>query len=110
MPLSGLLKLLCQLNLKMSLIPAVETSEHNEKSPHSDATLRFNLYMNRINSLSVINLNSVQTEYNLNTFGCGDFLPFFSADPLSLCQVGWGQWTDIFRFLFGCVLRIIVLL
>ena len=28
--------------------------------------------------------------YKLGTTVFGDFLPFFSADPLKLCQVGWG--------------------
>ena len=29
------------------------------------------------------------------TPGFGEFLPFFSADPLRLCQVGWGPSVDI---------------
>jgi hypothetical protein len=28
--------------------------------------------------------------YKLSTSAFGEFLPFFSADPLKLCQVGWG--------------------
>ena len=28
--------------------------------------------------------------YRLGTPAFGEFLPFFSADPLKLCQVGWG--------------------
>ena len=74
--------------------------------------------------------------YKLCTPEFGDFLPLFSADPLQLCQVGWGRsvdshvqvspemldWVqvrlwplkDIHRVVchscFGCVLRVIVLL
>ena len=38
--------------------------------------------------------NSLQSSwvwrYKLGTSVFGEFLPFFSADPLRLCQVGWG--------------------
>ena len=41
--------------------------------------------------------------YKLGTPGFGEFLPFFSADPLNLCQVGWERsCTAIFRSLERC--------
>jgi hypothetical protein len=47
----------------------------------------------------------------------GEFLPFFFADPLKLCQVGWGASLHIQRLVLkpllsflGCVLRVVVLL
>ena len=78
-------------------------------------------------------------QYKLGTHVFGEFLPFFSADPLKLCQVGWGvllhsyfqvspemldrvqaldgPFKDIQRLVpkpllcsLGCVLRVVVLL
>ena len=72
--------------------------------------------------------------YKLGTPLFGEFLPFFSADPLKLCQVGWGgslhSYCQVYRDVrsagplkdiqrhvpkpllhcLGCVLRVIVLL
>ena len=43
--------------------------------------------------------------YKLGTPVFGEFLPFFSADPLKLCQVGWERCcTAIFRSLLICLI------
>ena len=40
--------------------------------------------------LATITESSWVLSYKLGTPVFGEFLPFFSADPLKLCQVGWG--------------------
>jgi hypothetical protein len=63
--------------------------------------LKYHIYISIQTLYSVLRWSTFGSDYclksswvwcwNLGTPVFGEFLPFFSADPLKLCQVGWGM-------------------
>ena len=52
--------------------------------------LHFTLHLTLLRLTSLPPITPMHDRYELGTPVFGEFLSFFSADPLKLCQIGWG--------------------